>query len=178
MASLRRLGAVDEPDQWTVDRVQGDIRTDLGSAPAFQFWGVAPGATTNSLLLGGDINEGAVYEATMHHEMPPTFRRLAGTHPGGTSSLTHVVGVIRRPAPEVSTKVVLRSFHPADWIGSFGRIFASEDAVHFANLGQHPEGWSPKSISRSDRPQARFFRRLGLPIQSKMRDFGHCRDGV
>ena len=135
----------DEPDQWMVERVQGDIRTDLGSAPAFQFWGVAPGATTNSLLLGGDINEGAVYEATMHHEMPPTFRRLAGTHPGGTSSLTHVVGVIRRPAPEVSTKVVLRSFHPADWSGSFGRIFASEDAVHFANLGQHPEGWSPKS---------------------------------
>ena len=81
----------------------------------------------------------------MHNEMPPTFRRLAGTHPGGTSSLTHVVGVIRRPAPEVSTKVVLRSFHPSDWTGSFGRIFASEDAVHFANLGQHPAGWSPKS---------------------------------
>ena len=59
--------------------------------------------------------------------------------------MTHVVGVIRRPAPEVSTKVVLRSFHPSDWTGSFGRIFASEDAVHFANLGQHPAGWSPQS---------------------------------
>ena len=125
--------------------VQGDMRSDLGSAPAFQFWGVAPGATTKSLLLGGDINEGAVYEATMHNEMPPTFRRLAGTHPGGRSNLTHVVGVIRRPAPEVSTKVVSRSFNPADWSGTFGRIFASDDAVHFANLGQHPEGWSPKS---------------------------------
>ena len=134
-----------EPDQWTVERVQGDLRSDLGSAPAFQFWGVAPGANISTLLLGGDINEGAVYEATLQHDLPPTFRRLAGTHPGGTSSLTHVVGVIRRPAPEVSTKVVLRSFHPADWSGTFGRIYASEDAVHFANLGQHPEGWSPKS---------------------------------
>ena len=135
----------DELDQWTVERVQGDMRSDLGSAPAFQFWGVAPGATTNSLLLGGDINEGAVYEATVHNQMPPTFRRLAGTHPGGRSNLTHVVGVIRRPAPEVSTKVVSRSFNPADWSGHFGRIFASEDAIHFANIGQHPESWSPKS---------------------------------
>ena len=66
--------------------VQGDIRTDLGSAPAFRF-GVAPGATTNSLCWVV-ISTRAVYEATMHHEMPPTFRRLAGTHPGGTSSLT------------------------------------------------------------------------------------------
>ena len=134
-----------EPDQWTVERVQGEVRSELGSAPAFQFWGVAPGANTDALLLGGDVNEGAVYEATLHNETPPTFRRLAGTHPGGGSNLTHVVGVIRRPAPEVSTNVVLRSFNPADWTGTFGRIFASEDAVHFSNLGQFPDGWSPKS---------------------------------
>ena len=135
----------DDPAQWTVERVQGAMRSDLGSAPAFQFWGVAPGATINDLLLGGDINEGAVYEASMKPEEPPTFRRLAGTHPGGPSNLTHVVGVIRRPAPEVSTKVVFRSFHPSDWTNTFGRIFASEDGIHFANLGQLPEGWSPKS---------------------------------
>ena len=134
-----------EPDQWTVDRVQGEVRSELGSARAFQFWGVAPGAHTNTLLLGADVNEGAVYEATLYEDAPPIFQRLAGTHHGGDDNLTHVVGVVRRPAPEVSTKVVLRSFNPADWSGTFGRIFASEDAVHFANLGQHPEGWSPKS---------------------------------
>ncbi|MCH2151391.1 MAG: hypothetical protein MK075_07130, partial [Phycisphaerales bacterium] len=50
-----------EPDQWTVERVQGEVRSELGSAPAFQFWGVAPGANPDALLLGGDVNEGAVY---------------------------------------------------------------------------------------------------------------------
>ncbi|MAV55040.1 MAG: hypothetical protein CMJ28_03705 [Phycisphaerae bacterium] len=133
------------PDQWTVERVQGMERSDLGSAPAFQFWGVAPGAHANSLLLGADIDDGALYEATLNSEAAPVFQRRVGTHPGGLSQLTHVVGVIRRPSPEVSTKVVFRSFHPNDITGRFGRVYASKDAVHFSSLGQHPDQWSSKS---------------------------------
>ena len=94
-----------EPDQWTVERVQGEVRSELGSAPAFQFWGVAPGANPDALLLGGDVNEARCMRrpCTMRHHR--LFDGWPGRIPEG-SNLTHVVGVIRRPAPEVSTNVV------------------------------------------------------------------------
>ncbi|KKL92398.1 hypothetical protein LCGC14_1885090, partial [marine sediment metagenome] len=115
-----------------------------------QFAGACPGKDINTVLLGGDESNAAVYEITIPTTPAatvPQFRNVYGYKPehDGTSSFHHNTLAMIRPAPERSTACFSIIRHEVEE-SQDRRFVYSPDAENFTTLARMPSNHSTGSL--------------------------------
>jgi hypothetical protein len=145
-------GDYDNPSHWTKhDRAYG-----AGTYPdqpsrtvANQFVGAAPGREPNTVLVGGDVQGGAVYECTVPADPAEqlTFTRLWGEHwTNADDTAGHMTLWFHKPAPERSSRSVTVSRPNRVDVAvqrEAARILYSDDDRNFMTVARLPSTLHP-----------------------------------
>jgi hypothetical protein len=132
---------------WTQqDRFNGAQTYDSGvsQVPANQFWGCVPGSEINTILVGGDVTSGTVFEVAVPADPAATaqFVRRHGQEfgeSGSSAGASNTCEWLTRPRPERSTAVLART---RGTLGSSqtteARLIYSPDGVAFSSCAGLP----------------------------------------